>query len=474
MIASRNNFATKGPPSFSVVEIKPNWIPPTLSCPDVLHTDEDQEVGIESAIVNDDESYITSDEHFQQKILSLKIATARGVVVRLQTWPSGIFPDPLMIEKGATNMHAASDELLFYGFLNDINSALLQLRYKGPKNVLGEEVDEITISLYQGIDMFGAAPLLIRSCSIAAHLSSVNDPPQVSNPLPLAPSSAYNVESGGQRWGWVTVEGLSVFDVDDETLHVRLSAICEGCIAELWLPLNIPGTGKLNLTTWWPENEEEEEENRSALSGSVIEVEGSITDINLALSAMLFSGPPSLGTGITVQVQDKAGASSFLFIPHELTTAEEIIGKNVPTIHAASVGDGGSLQSSSHFMEIVQGDTLSLGSAAGFVVDNGMSSQNETVAALQSMATMRALVQFRHGVLLEIQSIVTSTTSTDRLSGSFSISIGAEEVLPPPPWFSCNPIVLTFRFIALLQHRDVSDTSFISRLGILYRSMQQR
>ncbi len=425
MIASRDEFSTQGPFSFSVVEIMPSWAPPTLSCPNILRGDEDQEIEIESVIVNDRSSSTTLDKYFQQEILSLRIATVQGGVVWLQTWLPGIFPGSAMIENATTDGSAAAcDELAFFGFPNDINSALLQLRYKGPKDVWGEEVDEMIISLYQGIDVFGGSPL-VTSCSVVVHLSPVNDPPQISNALPLTPSSVYDLEDGGQIWGWVTVEGLYVSDVDDENLHVRLSAICEGCIAELWLPLNASSEpGKHYLTALWPENEEED---MSSLSGSVIEVEGSITDINLALSAMLFSGPPSPSTGIAIQIQDKAGASSFSFIPHDLPIVDEIIRKNLPRINV-SVGGGGPLQSS-HLVEIIQGTTLSLGSAAGLVVDDGMmSSSQDEVVLLQNMPTMRALVQFRHGAMLEIQSIVMSAATTGRLGGSFSISIGAEEV----------------------------------------------
>ncbi len=409
MIASRDEFATKGPSSFSVVEIMPSWAPPTLSCPNTLHGDEDQENKIESVIVNDKSSNTTLDIYFQQEILSLRIATMQGGVVWLQAWPLGTFPGSTMIENATTNVSAAArDELVFSGLPNDINSALLQLSYKGPKDVWGEEVDEIKISLYQGIDVFRGSPL-VTSCSVAVHLSQVNDHPQISNALPLTPSSVYDLEDGGQRWGWVNVEGLYVSDVDHENLHVRLSAICEGCIAELWLPLNASsGPGKHYLTALWPENEEDD---MSALSGSVIEVEGSITDINLALSAMLFSGPPSPSTGIAIQVQDKAGASSFSCIPHYLPVVEEIIKMNLPRINA-SVGGGGPLQSS-HLVEVTQGTTLSLGSAAGLVVDDGMtSSSQDEVALLQNMPIMRALIQFRHGAMLEIQSIATSAVTT--------------------------------------------------------------
>ncbi len=390
----------------------------------MLYADEDQEVGIESVMVNDANYNITLGKYFQQEILSLRIVTMQGGAVWLHTWLSTIFPDASMIEDETINMSAAS-ELLFSGFPNDINAALSQLRYKGPKDLWGKDVDKISISLYQGIDVFGGgAVTFVMSCSIAVHLSPVNDPPQISNPLLLAPSSVYDVEDGGQRWGWVTVEGLSVSDVDDENLHVKLSAICAGCIAELWLPLNVSGSGKLHVTTLWPENEEED---MCALSGSVIEVEGSTTDINLALSAMLFSGPPSLGTGIAIQVKDKAEASSFLFIPYEIPAAEEMIRKNLPKIHAAvsSVAVGSSLQLS-HFVDIIQGEALSLGSEAGLEVDNDVSTQDGV--ALQNIPTMRTMVQFRHGAILEIQSVVTSVTSTYQLGGSFSISIGADEV----------------------------------------------
>ncbi len=427
MVASRDEFAIKGPYSFSVVEIVSSWTPPTLSCPSILYGEEDQETEIESVLLNDKSSNTTLDKYFQQELLSLRIATMQGGAIWLQAWPPGTFPGSSMIGSITTDLQsaAARDELVFSGFPNDISSALLQLSYKGPKDVWGSEVDEIIVSLYRGIDELGSESPIITSCSISVDLSPVNDPPQISNALPLTPSSVYDLENGSQRWGWVNVEGLYVSDVDDENLHVRVSAICEGCIAELWLPLNAStGPGKHYLTVLWPEKEEED---MSAVSGSVIEVEGSITDINLALSAMLFSGQPSPGTGIAIQVQDKAGRSNFSFIPHGLPVVEEIIKMSLPRINA-SVGDDGPLKSS-HLVEITQGTTLSLGSEAGLVVYDGMTSfSQDEVPPHQDMSAVRALVQSRHGAMLEIQSIVMSAPMASQLGGSFSISIGAEEV----------------------------------------------